>query len=337
MSFTRTVHGDVAPEDLGVTYAHEHLVIDGGRPVELYPDFLLADIDKAVAEISAARELGLAAVVDAMPCDAGRNVRKLAEISRQTGVHVVAATGLHLAKYYPDRHWSVTLGMDDLAELFAADIVEGVDELDYSGPLVRRTPHRAGIIKVAGSLDALTPLEEKIFAAAAVAHRVTGCPILTHCQEGTAALIQLEALNRDGVRPDHVVLSHTDKIVDRGYHRAILETGAYVEYDQGFRWKPGQENGTLKLLEWMFEDGFGDRLMLGMDAARQGYWAVYGGSPGMSYLLGAFATAMAERGIGPKEQHALFVANPARAYAFAESRPLSGGRHDGVRYEAKDR
>lgn len=318
MSFIRTVLGDVAPKDLGVTYAHEHLVIDGGRPVEMYPDFLLADVDKAVEEVNAARDLGLAAVVDAMPCDAGRNVRKLAEISRRTGVHVVAPTGLHLAKYYGDRHWSVLLDADGLAELFAADIVDGIDGHDYSGPMVRRTTHRAGVMKVAGSLDGLTQQETKVFAAAATVHRATGCPILTHCQAGTAGPEQVKTLSRAGVAPGHVVLSHTDKVVDRGYHRAILETGAYVEYDQAFRWKPGQENGTLRLLEWMFEDGFGSQLMLGMDAARQGYWRAYGGSPGMSYLLGAFATEMAERGIGPTEQHALFVDNPARAYAFAE-------------------
>ena len=29
MTFVRTVLGDVEPEDLGPTYAHEHLVIDG--------------------------------------------------------------------------------------------------------------------------------------------------------------------------------------------------------------------------------------------------------------------------------------------------------------------
>lgn len=329
MSFIRTVLGDVATEDLGVTYAHEHLVIDVGRPVELYPDFLLADVDKAVEEVDAARQLGLAAVVDAMPCDAGRNVRKLAEISRRTGVHVVAPTGLHLAKYYGDRHWSVLLDADGLAELFAADIVEGIDEHDYNGPLVRRTTHRAGVMKIAGSLDALTPLEEKIFAAAAAAHQATGCPILTHCQEGTAAPEQLEILRRAGVEPRHVVLSHTDRVVDRGYHRAILATGAYVEYDQAFRWKPGEENGTLTLLEWMFEDGFGDRLMLGNDAARRGYWGAYGGSPGLTYLLGPFATEMADRGIGPSEQHAVFIDNPARAYAFAEHGRSAGVDDDG--------
>ena len=33
MTIVRTVLGDIAPRALGVTYSHEHLVIDGGRPV----------------------------------------------------------------------------------------------------------------------------------------------------------------------------------------------------------------------------------------------------------------------------------------------------------------
>jgi predicted metal-dependent phosphotriesterase family hydrolase len=37
----------------------------------------------------------------------------------------------------------------------------------------------------------------------------------------------------------------------------------------------------------------------------------------MTYLLGEFADAMRERGIGDDAQEALFVRNPARAYAFA--------------------
>ena len=47
MSFVRTVLGDIDPADLGVTYAHEHIVIDGGRPVLLEPDFDLS-VDAAV-------------------------------------------------------------------------------------------------------------------------------------------------------------------------------------------------------------------------------------------------------------------------------------------------
>jgi phosphotriesterase-related protein len=44
--FVRTVLGDIPAADLGVTYAHEHLVIDGGRPVELSADFELNDPDR---------------------------------------------------------------------------------------------------------------------------------------------------------------------------------------------------------------------------------------------------------------------------------------------------
>ncbi len=321
MSFVRTVLADIPAASLGVTYAHEHLVIDGGRPVALYPDFLLDDVDRAVDELAPARALGLGAVVDAMPCDAGRNVRKLAEISRRSGVHVVAPTGLHLAKYYAADHWSVTGNQDVLAAMFTADIEAGIDANDYAGPTLDRTGHRAGVMKIAGSEHGLTPLELKIYAAAGAAHRVTGCPILTHCTEGTAALEQIEVLGGHGVDPRHIVLSHTDKIVDRDYHRAILETGAYVEYDQTFRWGADRPNGTLTLLEWMLEDGFGDQLLLGMDAARQRYWSTYGGAPGMSFLLGTFTDAMEARGIGAEDRRRIFVANPASAYSFA--RPVA--------------
>ena len=92
--------------------------------------------------------------------------------------------------------------------------------------------------------------------------------------------------------PGAITLSHTDKVVDRGYHREILGTGVFVEYDQAFRWPADTENGTLTLLGWMLEDGFDDRLMLGLDAARQGYWSAYGGTPGMAYLLGDFSQRM---------------------------------------------
>ena len=58
--------------------------------------------------------------------------------------------------------------------------------------------------------------------------------------------------------------------------------------------------------------------MLGLDAARQGYWTTYGGSPGWTFLLDGFADRMRERGLGDRERWELFVANPARLYCFAE-------------------
>jgi predicted metal-dependent phosphotriesterase family hydrolase len=70
------------------------------------------------------------------------------------------------------------------------------------------------------------------------------------------------------------------------------------------------------------EDGLDGQILLGMDAARQGYYRVYDGSPGLAWLLGGFTTAMTERGIGEDIRHRLFVEAPARAFAFAD---MDGG------------
>jgi phosphotriesterase-related protein len=320
VTFIRTVLGDIEPSELGVTYAHEHLVIDGGRPVLMEPEFDLADIDAMTREVGAAAALGLRAVVDAMPCDAGRNAGKLAELSVRTGVHVVAPTGLHHDRYYGPAHWSHRVSVDDLAELFVLDITVGIDDLDYSGPTVRRTAHRAGVIKVAGNLGGPSAHDRRIFEGAAVAHGLTGVPILTHCEQGTGALEQVELLAKLGVDPSHVILSHVDKITDRGYQRDLLATGAFGEYDQSFRWGDAP-NFTVQLIEWMVEDGFGDRIVLGMDAAKRRYYRVHGGSPGLTWLLEGFSALLDAAGIDAAMRNRLFVDNPARAFAFARPAP----------------
>jgi predicted metal-dependent phosphotriesterase family hydrolase len=315
MTFARTVLGDIAPADLGVTYAHEHLVIDGGRPVEMSPDFLLADLDRLTEELRAGASAGLRSAVDMMPADCGRNPRKLAELSRRTGIHVIAATGLHHEKFYGPSHWSLRATEAELADLFVADIEDGIDERDYGGPIVRRTDVRAGIVKVGGSLDGASERDRPIFRAAAAAHRRSGAPIQTHCEAGTGALGQIRLLVDAGVPGDRISVSHVDKVVDRGYHREIVAMGAFVVYDQAFRWGD-RANGTLQLLEWAAEDGHVSQIMLGMDAARQGYYRSFGGTPGLGYLLREFSDLMDERGLDAATRRAIFVENPASAFAF---------------------
>ena len=317
MTFVRTILGDIDPSELGVTYSHEHLFIGPSRAVDRFPHLLLDDVDAMVRELAAPVALGLRAAVDGMPMDAGRDVVALAEISRRAGIHVVAPTGLHHDRYYGPGHWSERLTVDELAALFVADIEVGIDASDHAAPpLVRRTPHRAGVIKVAGSEGGPSARDRRIFEAAAIAHRRTGAPILTHCEHGTGALEQVALLAQHGVAPTNIVLSHTDKVVDAGYHREILDTGAYLEYDQSFRWGDAP-NGTLTLLDAVFADGLGDRIVFGMDAARRTYLQVYGGQPGLAWLLGDFRAMMRERGTPETVIDGCFVANPARAFAFA--------------------
>jgi 5-phospho-D-xylono-1,4-lactonase len=318
VTIVRTVLGDIDPVELGVTYAHEHLVIDGGAPVRMNPDFDLGDVERMAGEVADAVAFGLHAVVDAMPCDCGRNVVKLAELSRRSGIHIIGPTGLHHERYYGPEHWSITHSVDALAERFTLDVTVGIDANDYAGSDVRRTPHRAGVIKIAGSQGGPSTRDRRIFEAAAATHLATGAPILTHCEGGTGALEQIQALADFGVSPSHVAVSHVDKVVDRGYHRDVLATGAFAEYDGSFRWGDAA-NGTLQLLEWALEDDHIGGILLGMDAARQGYYHAYGGSPGLAWLLDGFAGLMRTRGLGDVVQRRLFVENPARAFAFASA------------------
>jgi 5-phospho-D-xylono-1,4-lactonase len=316
MTYVRTVLGDIDPSELGVTYAHEHLVIDYGGMVERSPDFLLANDDLIATEMSDAAAEGLASAVDALPADCGRNPLMLAALSRRTGIHVVAATGLHHEKFYRTEHWSLRYSIDELADLFVADVVEGIDQRDYGGPVTRRTPVRAGIVKAAGS-ESAGPRDWKVFGAAAATHLRTGVPVHTHCEAGASAIEQIQLLADAGVPAGRISLSHVDKVVDRGYHRELFATGAFAVYDQAFRWGPA-DNGTLKLLEWAVEDGHAGQIMLGMDAARQGYLRAFGGSPGLGYLLREFAAEMEARGLDAQIRRGLFVDNPARAFSFAE-------------------
>ena len=317
MTFVRTVLGDIDPSELGVTYAHEHLIIDGGPVVAVSPDFLLADVDRMTDELRDAAAAGLRAAVDAMPADCGRNPAKLAELSRRTGVRIVASSGLHHEKFYGPWHWSVRASEDELADLFVADVIEGIDERDYGGPVVRRTNIRAGLVKIAGSEGGPSRRDLPIFRAAAAAHARSGVPVHTHCEAGTGALEQIRVLTDAGVPVERISLSHVDKVVDRGYHRELLSTGASAVYDQAFRWGE-RENGTLLLLEAAVADGHADQVMLGMDAARQGYYRAFGGAPGLPFLLTTFSEDLEARGIGPEIRRRFFVDNPARAFAFTE-------------------
>jgi phosphotriesterase-related protein len=321
MTFVRTVLGDVDPSALGITYAHEHVIIGPGRATALYPDFLLDDVDRMTSEVGAAAALGLRSVVDAMPADTGRDPGKLAELSRRTGVHILASTGLHHERFYGPAHWSTRLGAADLTALFRADVEDGIDAYDYSGPVVRRTSCRAGVVKAAGSEGGPSERDRPVFVAAAEVHRLTGVPIITHCENGTGALQQVRLLTDHGVPAAHIVLGHVDKVVDVGYHAELLATGAFAEYDQGFRWRD-HPNGTLELLEAMTAAGLIDRIVVGMDAARQAYYPGYGGSPGLTWLLDGFSRAMTKRGLDAAVRRAIFIENPARAFAFAEPRAV---------------
>ena len=224
MSFVRTVLGDVRADDLKRCGAHEHIIIDAAYIAEKQPDFLLDDIEAASVDLGEFRDADGGWVIDTMPTGAGRRARKLAAASQQSGVHIVCPTGLHLPLYYPPDHPMLSMDQEELAEVFVKEIDEAV--CDDAVQL----PYRAGVIKVAGSYGKLTPQQRQAFAAAGEASRRTGCPIITHTEQGTAGEEQVSLLLESGAHPTQVVLSHTDRLPDPAYHRCLLSSGVTLEY-----------------------------------------------------------------------------------------------------------
>lgn len=316
-ALVRTVLGDVLPSRLGRTLIHEHLIIDSPLIVDRWPHILLASVGEAVEELAVSTEAGIGTIVDAMPAASGRDVVRLAEISRQSGVNVVACTGLHTSKYYEGQRWTVEESAEVLAELFVADVVEGIDRYDYMGPVVRRTEHRAGILKVAVLEDAPTDRDVRVFEAAAIAHAATGVPILTHCEGGRGAMAQVELFERLGMPLDRIVISHTDKVNDLAYHSDLLATGVRLEYDQASRQGEGSVDHTARIVAAMVDEGYVDQLMLSSDTARRSMWAIHGG-PGFAWVATRFAEILAGLGVGSGDIEAMLRANPAEFLAFAK-------------------
>lgn len=291
-------------------YAHEHLIIANAYVAEHLAAIHLDSADAAVAELAACRAAGVGAVVDALPCAAGRDAERLADVSRRSGVAVVGATGLHTATWYPHHPWAVEAPPAELAALFVADIVDGIDRYDYTGPVVERTEHRAGIIKIGTLGEQPDDRERRVFEAAALAAAETGAPILTHCEGGRGGLAQVELLARLGVDPTRVCLSHTDKVLDEAYHRSLLDSGVNVEYDQALR----NREGTASLVTSMVDAGYADQIMLGTDGARRSMWLAHGGRPGLAWLYRDFAAGL---GLDGAARRRIFEDNPQRFLELA--------------------
>lgn len=313
-NFFRTVLGDKPASKMGLTYSHEHIVIDDSYVTALHPEFLLNDTEKISSELTEFYERGGRTVVDTMPANSGRNALKLAEVSRTSGVQIIVPTGIHLEIYYPENHWRYRLKEDELSRLFIADIEEGIDQNDYSGPFVKRTAHKAGLIKLATGDDPFSKHQELVFRAVVNAHLETGAPILTHTNHGRQALEQALLFEKLGARLDHVVLSHVDRAREIDYNRAVLETGVRVEYDSAFRWKADQPNYTYLLLEALLPE-FPKQITMGMDMAKNAYWKSYGGNPGLVFLLDAIPVFLKSKGMESYFQK-IFFENPKQLYTF---------------------
>lgn len=318
----RTVLGDLSANKLGICGAHEHIIIDNFYIEDCFPEFFLNDVSAACVDMEAFRDAGGGWVVDTMPTGAGRNVAKLHEVAERTGIPIVCPTGVHLAMYYPPDHPLLKMDRRALTELFIREVTVGVDDGEGISDI------RAGVIKVAGGEDHLNTFQQEVFIAAAQAQARTGCPIITHCEKGTAGLKQAALLERHGADLSRVVLSHCDRVNDLSYHRDLLATGVRLEYDQHFRQiTRGEPCHTVKLLAALADD-YPDQLVVGMDIARRRNWQGYGGEPGLAWLATALPALLANAGLDQPIIDGIMLRNARAAYAMRAPQPTAEPQAD---------
>jgi 5-phospho-D-xylono-1,4-lactonase len=290
----RTIRGDISPADLGPCDAHEHLFLV--TPAQAGDEY--ADVEKAVEEAQALVASGGHALVDWTPIGLGRDLDGLRTVSEATGLQVVAATGLHRDVHYRTDDPLRAESEDRLAERFAADL------------------DRCGIIKVGASYHTIKTFEAKAFVAAAAAHERVRAPVCVHTEHGTMGLAIVERLRALGVQPASVVLAHVDRNPDAGEHAETAAAGAWLQLDGPGRTKYWPDSTILALIADLTERGHSDRLLLGGDTGRRSMMRAYGGGPGLDYLFARFKPRL-ERELGRELCEQIFVANPARAFAFS--------------------
>lgn len=296
-----TALGPIAPAALGLTLPHEHVI---AKPMDVGandPDLLLDSRELAVVELEDAFSVGLRGIVDMTPADYGRDPAAILWVAQRSPVHIVVVTGHH--KHVHAAPWVGDRCVEDIAAASIADILDGIGG----------TSVRAGAIKAGTSLDTVTPLEERVLRAAAVAHRATGAPISTHTDRGTMALEQIRILQEEGVDPSRVIIGHLDFALDHDYLMRILATGAYVSFDQVSKTKYAADEDRAAMLRRLADAGHLDQLLVSGDLARKSYWLAYGGGPGFRYLVESFPVVLMEAGFSAPEVRRVLVDNPSRA------------------------
>jgi phosphotriesterase-related protein len=257
MPTVETVLGPIDDAALGFTLSHEHVLVAMGEDNHHYPWLFDWERTRAntVRELSEAKAGAVDTIIDLTTPDLGRDVEFVREVARESGVNIVAATGIW--RDVPRSFWE--RGIDRIADIFAREIETGIGGSGI----------KAGVIKVANDAEGVTPEAERVLRGAARALKRTGCPISTHqWAPAKVGARQVEIFLDEGAPMDRICIGHSADTTDVVYLESLLETGVYLSMDRypGAEGRPDwrERNATVKAL---IDRGWAHRLMLGHDYA----------------------------------------------------------------------
>ncbi|MGB7802106.1 MAG: phosphotriesterase-related protein [Buttiauxella sp.] len=282
----------------GYTYAHEHLHIDLSS-FKNNIDCRLDQYDLICGEMKTLYGLGVRNIIEMTNRYMGRNPQFMLDIMRDSGMNVVACTGYYQHDFFPAH--VATTPVEKLAQEMIDEIEIGIDGTEL----------KAGIIaEIGSSVDVITPDEAKVFAAAALAHRETGCAISTHTSFSTMGLEQLALLKSHGVDLSRVVVGHCDLKDNLDNILRMIEQGAYVQFDTIGKNNYYPDAKRVAMLQEIARRGLLDHVMLSMDITRRSHLKANGGL-GFDYLLTTFVPLLQEAGFSQADVDLMLRDNPS--------------------------
>jgi phosphotriesterase-related protein len=315
MSTVQTVQGPAESQDLGVTLVHEHVRFRDEAVAVEWPGRYdeQAELDAALQAVGAAKERGVQSIFDPTAMFGGRDVRFMKRVADETGVRILACTGIYSYDYLP--HYFENRDIDAMAEHFVNDIEAGI----------QGTGIRAAFLKCAADAAGVTENVEKIHRAVARASIRTGTPIMAHSMPavGTGPR-QVEIFLEEGVDPAAVQIAHCGDSEDVGYIEGLLEKGVYVGLDRyGLQMYLPIDKRNETAAE-LIRRGHGERLMISQDfcatidwfppetvAVLEGSGAVHNWS--MTLVFDEVVPALREMGVMDDALFStIFVENPRR-------------------------
>jgi phosphotriesterase-related protein len=319
----RTVLGLVPAEELGVVLIHESLlsVVPGAEyapEIKMDKSEIFEVLKRKLTEF---RRNGGKTIVDRTGMFHGRDVKLYETLSKTTGVHIVASTGLGpepmLSGYFvtPQKNPPTPWSAEQFADLFAKEVTEGivVPRIERSG--------LAGLVTSIASRSGITEKETNLFRGSAQAALTTGVPVSV--QYGADAISDLELLLGEGIESNRVIIGGLDRLdaVKRREVFAVARRGAYVALDHvGWSTYEGYVNDEqrVQLVVELFKEGLGDRVLISTNAVgvAKGHEAK---DISYDYLLTTFVPLLRKAGVTDEQVRGLLEENPKRVLTFDTS------------------
>ncbi|QRQ74440.1 phosphotriesterase-related protein [Citrobacter sp. B72] len=285
----------------GYTWVHEHLHIDlSGFKNNL--DCRLDQYDLICQEMKDLRALGVSNIIEMTNRYMGRSPQFMLDLMCETGINVVACTGYYQDAFFPEH--VAARSVEQLAQEMVDEIVIGIDGTEL----------KAGIIAEIGSSEGvITPLEEKVFIAAARAHIETGRPISTHTSFSTMGVEQLVLLQAHGVDLSRVTVGHCDLKDNLDNILRMIDLGAYVQFDTIGKNNYYPDEKRIGMLHELRNRGLLNRVMLSMDITRRSHLKANGGN-GYDYLLTTFIPQLRQSGFSQADVDTMLRDNPSQFF-----------------------